>query len=380
MNFNIKSFLYVSFVVFSFIWRLDCFAKSNDIETSAEYAVIIDDLTGQILFEKNSRESIMPASMSKLMTLYLVFSAIDAGQISLDDKFTVSEEAWKLGGSTMFLEIGEKIKIIDLIRGAIIVSGNDATVTLAEGLSGSQELFVKKMNEIAPSLGLMDSHFTNVSGWPDACHQMSIMDIAKLSKKIFDDFPQYRYLFLEKGLKHNSIYQPNTNTLLKSDLIIDGLKTGSSSVTGFGITVTAVSKKGRRVFVVLHGLKNKSERDLEAKKLLNYALNMFDNKTVVQNGSVVFKVDITGAKEDFIDVISTKDINIVHSIYDVNKPKINIHYTNNIPAPIRRGDNLGFIEIEYSKDNIEKTYFFAQQDIKQVNWFYRKIKGIFMNN
>ena len=384
-----KIFYNLCFVVMVSLFCIDIvYADSNDviyplseIDTSAKYVVAIDGSTKQIIFQKNATERMMPASMSKLMTLYTTFEAIEKGSIKLDDYFTVSKKAYSRGGSSMFLQIGEKIKVIDLIKGSIIVSGNDASIALAEGISGSEDLFVQNMNDIAKKLGMKNSHFVNSTGWPVLGHEMSALDIATISQEIYKRFPQYNYIYNQKSLTHNSIYQPNTNNMLKYDIGVNGMKTGSSNDTGCGISLSVSNPENNRdIFLVAHGFATKAERDLECKKLIHYAMNMFGNKTIYKKGDVVFDIDIINGKSKNITTYVEEDINIIYPIHDDKVPKINLNYVNKIPAPIRKGDYLGSLTIEYSPQNIEKKDFYSNVDIDRANFIVRMFNKLFANN
>ena len=248
-----KKSLLLGIGILVFAWQ----AKA--IETKAKYALLMDAKTGYIMFDKRSDEPMHPASMSKLMTSYLVEEALKSGQYTEDTEFTVSENAWrkggaKTGGSTMFLKIGQKVKLIDLLKGINIQSGNDACIVVAEGMAGTEEAFASKMTQKAKKLGLTKSTFANATGIPDPNHLMSARDLALLSQHIINDFPEYYPIYSQKEFTYNGIKQGNRNPLLYSLQGADGLKTGHTQQSGYGLTATVKSPDGRRLILVVNGL------------------------------------------------------------------------------------------------------------------------------
>lgn len=262
------------------------FAQSS-IDVAAEEAIVVDYDTGAVLFEKNSDRLVHPASMSKLMTLYMLFDKLKRGELSLDDSFPVSETAWAMNeGSTMFVGIGEQLQIEDLIRGIIVQSGNDACFVVAEGIAGSEAAFAEAMNAKAKEIGLSDSHFVNSHGLEHPEHQMTVRDIAKLSAALIRDFPDYYHYFAELTFVHNGIEQGNRNPLLYRNMGVDGLKTGHLSVSGYGLAASAL-RNGRRVIVVAHGMESMQARADETAKLIEWAYREFDNYKLASAGAVL---------------------------------------------------------------------------------------------
>ena len=236
-------------------------------ETTAPQAVLIDYTTGAVLFEKNSHIPVPPASLSKLMTSYMAFDAIKNEILMIDDLLTVSEKAWRMGGSKMFVEVGKQVSVEDLLRGVIIQSGNDACIVLAEAIGGDESTFSDLMNEKSIELGLTDSIFRNSTGWPHPEHKMSAADIAIITHSIIKDFPAFFPLFAEKDLTYNDIRQGNRNPLLYRDLGVDGMKTGHTREAGYGLAVTAIRNE-RRLIAVVTGLESASQRASEMERLL----------------------------------------------------------------------------------------------------------------
>ena len=272
------------------------------ITTSAKYAVLIDYDTGRILLNKNSNISMAPASMSKLMTIYMAFEAIKQERISLDTLLVVSEKAWRKkdkkngkalspSGSSMFLEPLTKVTVEDLLRGIIVQSGNDACIVIAEALNGSEEAFAESMNEKAKKLGLKDSYFTNSTGWPDKKHLMSSLDLAILANKLYKDFPNYMHYFAEKKFSYNGIAQSNRNPVLFQDIGADGLKTGYTKASGHGVVASAINN-GRRLVLVLNGIKGTKLRSIEAERVLSWGFREYENTILYEKNEIVDSANI----------------------------------------------------------------------------------------
>ena len=244
------------------------------IETPAKQGILYDYETKSVLFEKNSDELMSPSSMSKIMTIYYLFKKIKDGEISIDDEFEVSKKAWKKGGSKMFVNLKSMVRVEDLIRGIIVQSGNDACIVVAEGISGSEDIFADELNELANEIGLESSNFTNSTGWPDKKHLMTVNDLLKLTVRTIEDFPDlYRY-YSEKEFTYNNIKQLNRNPLLFRPIGSDGLKTGHTSLGGYGLVAT-VKNKDRRLILVLNGLKSSAQRSKESERLMKIGFNQF---------------------------------------------------------------------------------------------------------
>ena len=264
---NFGKFLF--FKIFVFISLISIAWSAPKFETAAPHAYLMDYTTGTELFEKNSRVPVPPASLSKLMTSYMVFDALRIGILTLDDLLTVSEKAWRMGGSKMFVEVDKQVSVEDLLRGVIVQSGNDACIVLAEAIGGDEATFSDLMNENASELGLLDSVFQNSTGWPHPEHKMSAADIAMITQKIVKDFPDYFPLFAEKEFTYNEIRQANRNPLLYKDIGVDGMKTGHTREAGYGLAATAL-RNDRRLIAVVTGLESPSQRASEVERLLNF--------------------------------------------------------------------------------------------------------------
>ena len=313
------------------------------VDTAAKYAIAIDFHTGATLLEKDADVIMTPSSMTKLMTAYIVYGMLRAGRLKLDQEFPVSERAWRMGGSKMFVPLGGQVKVEDLIRGMIIQSGNDACIVLAEGIAGSEEQFVELMNQRAKELGLDHSKFRNTTGWPDPEHRMSARDIATLARRLIMDFPEYYKYDAEKSFKYNNIEQENRNTLVQKG-IADGLKTGHTEDGGYGMVVSAL-RGGRRTIVVVNGLHTMRQRAEEAERLLDWTFREYENVTffaadeVVEHAPVWLGVSLT------VPLIGGRDIVMTLPRGWREKAKVSVEYTKPIPAPVMRGRPTGFVTV-----------------------------------
>lgn len=348
---------------------------ANAIETTAKNVLVMDYETGQYLYTKDHQKMIPPASMSKLMTIYMIFEKLKDGSLSLDDTFTVSENAWRKGGaasgsSTMFLKIGEKVPVRDLIQGIIVQSGNDACIVAAENLSGSEEDFAADMQKKARQLGLTHSSFANSTGWPHPDQLMSVEDLAKLARIIISQFPEYYHIFSEQNFTHNNIKQGNRNPLLYSMPNADGLKTGHTEEAGFCLVASA-KKDNRRLISVMAGLKSNKERSEEAEKLMNWGFREFSNYTLFKKDQVIAEIPVWQGDENNIKLIVDHDIRRTLKKSSVNKIKMTAVYDKPVSAPIKKGDKLGVIKVDIpgqgnfeipltSDRNVEKLGFFGR--------------------
>ena len=258
-------------------------ATAEPLVTNAKHVYIVDYQTGAVIFDKMGDEQLFPASMSKLMTAYMLFDALKRGDVKLTDTFHVSQKAWAIQGSKMFVDIDSDVKIEDLIRGMVIQSGNDACIVIAEGLAGSEEAFAERMNAKAKEIGLTGSHFTNATGWPDPNHYMTAHDLAILANHLITDFPEYYHFYSEKEFTWHGIKQGNRNPLLYKDFGADGLKTGHTEDAGFGLTAS-VKRDNRRIIMVLNGLGSMQARADEGRRMMDWAFRETENVQVAKAG------------------------------------------------------------------------------------------------
>ena len=353
---------------------------ASAIETTAKNVLVMDYETGQYLYTKDHQKMIPPASMSKLMTIYMIFEKLKDGSLSLDDTFTVSENAWRKGGaasgsSTMFLKIGEKVPVRDLIQGIIVQSGNDACIVAAENLSGSEEDFAADMQKKARQLGLTHSSFANSTGWPHPDQLMSVEDLAKLARILISQFPEYYHIFSEQNFTHNNIKQGNRNPLLYSMPNADGLKTGHTEEAGFCLVASA-KKENRRLISVMAGLKSNKERSEEAEKLMSWGFREFSNYTMFKNGQVIAEIPVWQGNEESIKLIVDHDIRRTLKKSSVNKIKMTAVYDKPVAAPIKKGDKLGVIKIDIPGQGNFEIPLTSDRDVKKLGFFGRIMSNL----
>ncbi len=309
------------------------------IETTAREAYIVDAVTGRVLLDKNGEVSMPPASMSKIMTTYMVFERLKSGSISLDDEFPVSEKAWRKGGSKMFVEVGKQVRVEDLLRGVIVQSGNDACIVLAEGLSGTEEAFAAEMTRKGHEIGLTGSSFANATGWPDPNQRMTARDLATLALRIINDFPEYYAYYSETEFTYADIRQPNRNPLLYKSLGADGLKTGHTEEAGYGLTASAV-QGDRRVVLVLNGLESQKARSEESARLIGWAFREFGNYTLFEAGETVEEAGVWLGTAATVPLITERELTFTLSRRARLDMTVTVVYDGPIPAPLERGQQI----------------------------------------
>lgn len=315
-------------------------SPSAGLDTGARYALIVEADTGAVLFDKNADIRMAPASMSKIMTAYVAFGMLKEGRITLGDELPVSEKAWKLGGSKMFVGIGARVKIDDLLKGMLVQSGNDACVVLAEGLAGSEEAFVEKMNQQAAQIGLKDSHFANVTGLPDPEEWMTARDLVTLAVRTIHDFPEYYHYFSEKDFDFNNINQGNRNPLLYKVAGADGLKTGHTEESGYAL-IGSVLRGDRRIIVLVSGLASMKDRASESERLVEWAFREFNNYKLFAAGDRVDDAEVWLGSETKVGMILPDELTITLPRRARRDMKVTVVYGNPVPAPVKQGDAIG---------------------------------------
>lgn len=311
----------------------------------AKQLLIQDYTSGNILLAHEADTRMYPASMTKIMTVFLIFERLKSGQLSLDDYFDISAKASKKGGSKMFLESGGRVRLEDLIRGIIVQSGNDATIVAAEGISGSEEEFVKLMNETARNIGMENTHFTNASGWPNPEHYSTAYDMAVLADRTITDFPDYYHFYGEREFTYNDIKQQNRNPLLARGIGVDGLKTGHTKASGYGLAVSAV-RGGQRVVMVLNGLKSSRARALESENLINWAFRQYKNYQLFEAGDSVGIARVWQGQTDRVPLIMGDDLSITIPKQARSTLRVTLRFQQPALAPIPKGRQLGELTIE----------------------------------
>ncbi|MEH0831106.1 D-alanyl-D-alanine carboxypeptidase family protein [Anaplasma bovis] len=315
--------------------------------SKAPNVAVLDMDSNTLLFERNVDEIVAPASISKLMLLYITFQHLKAGALKMNDMFIVSDNAATSGEPVAFLKAGDKVTVRELISAAIVASGNDACITIAEGLYGSEKDFVKEMNNVAAKMGLKNSNFVNVTGWPNL-NSMSTRDIMTLSVRIFRDFPEYYGFFGEKTFSYNGKTRMNYNTLLNYNIRVDGLKTGHHTGQGYGMAASA-EKDGRRIFVVVNGLITEAERAYEVKRLVLHALNHFETKSLFKSGTTVGYIEKVG-KKNSLPVYVRNDVVVVYRKGAARKIRMFISHKNPVVPPIEKDQKVGDLIVDVGED------------------------------
>jgi D-alanyl-D-alanine carboxypeptidase (penicillin-binding protein 5/6) len=313
------------------------------LDTAAKYAIAIDYHTGATLLDKDADVAMVPSSMTKLMTAYIVYGLLKAGRLTLTQELPVSERAWRMGGSKMFVSLGTQVKVEDLIRGMIVQSGNDACIVLAEGIAGSEEQFAELMNAKARELGLDKSHFRNATGWPDAEHRMSARDIATLARRLITDFPEFYKYDAEKSFKYNNIEQANRNPLVQKGLA-DGLKTGHTDEAGYGLVASAL-RGGRRVILMVNGLNTMRARSEESERLLEWTFREFENVNLFAAGDTVEHVPVWLGATPTVPLVGGRDVVVTMPRGWRAKAKVSVAYESPVRAPVVRGTPMGKITV-----------------------------------
>lgn len=347
----------------------------NAFDTRAKSAFVVDVGTGTVLLAKNADEPLPPASMSKLMTLYVAFEAIRNGQLSMSEKLPVSEQAMSYGGSTMFLDTTDRVTVEDLLRGIIVLSGNDACVVIAEALSpdGTEAGFARFMTQRGQQMGMTNSIFTNASGWPDANHTMSMRDLALLARRLIEDFPEFYPMFAETEFAFDGRAPQNVrnrNPLLRLNIGADGLKTGHTEEAGFGLVGSA--KQGdRRVIFVISGMSSAAERAEESENIVNWAFRQFAESTVVTAGTEVARANVWMGMQPSVGLTSDEEIRTLVPLLGNQTLSGEVVYTGPVEAPIAKGDQLA--ELVFAPEGLpeKRVPLVAAEDVPQGGFIVR---------
>jgi D-alanyl-D-alanine carboxypeptidase (penicillin-binding protein 5/6) len=314
------------------------------VDTAARHALIIDYDTGAVLLEKAADDRMPPSSMSKLMTMYVVFDLLKQGRLQLDQQMPVSERAWRMGGSKMFVQIGTTVSVENLARGVIVQSGNDACIVLAEGISGSETQFAELMNETARRIGLRSSTFRNATGWPDPEHRMTSRDLAVLARRIIADFPEYYRFYNERSFRWNEITQENRNPALGRVAGADGLKTGHTEEAGYGLTASAI-RGNRRLIVVVNGLNSMRQRAEESERLFEWAFREFENVVVFRAADTVEEVPVYLGERPTVPLVAGRDLVLTLPRQWRRNLQVRVRFDAPVPAPVSKGQGIGTLMI-----------------------------------
>ena len=375
--------MFKKFFVFLFINLFFLNSSFANLEIKARTAILQDFHSGEILYEKEPDRSIYPASMTKIMTSIIAFDLIKSGDLSLEDKFIVSERAWRLstsGYSSMFIMVGDEVSVENLLRGIIIASGNDACIALAEGIAGTEEEFAILMTSKAKELGMENTNFANSSGINDPDNYSTVRDILIMSNYLIKEHPKYYEWFAEKEFTWNRtggdpITQGNRNPLLYKNIGADGIKTGYLAVEKYSLA-SSINRKGRRLIAVGSGFETKTSRSRESSRLLTYGLTNFDLVEINKANKPIDKVEVWLGKQTYVDV--HVDTDIYKTIKKAKKRllKISLKYDGPVEAPIKKNQKIGTYRVVYDQELIGEYDLLASNDVQKVNIFTRLIKSL----
>lgn len=341
---------------------------ASDFNSKAEQVYLIDGKTGTVLYAKNENDLIPPASLAKLMTMEVVFHAIKNGELTLSTEFSVSEHAWRTGGapsgtSTMFAELGSKIRVEDLIKGAIVQSGNDSTIILAEGMAGSETAFAERMTQRARELGLMQSVFKNPTGLPQEGAYVTMKELVHLAQHIYQTYPDFYPIFSEKEFTWNEIRQFNRAPLINANIGVDGLKTGYTEASGYAI-VSSIAQNGQRLYLAMSGLKDTKERQEETRRLFEWAFAHFQNQAIFDKGQVIGQASVFGSNET-VRLAPGQDVDILLPAGNQSPLKARIIHDWPLKAPIEDGDQIGEVRIWVGERLSRTEPLYATHSVKK---------------
>ena len=373
-----KKIILIFFTIF-----ISTTSNSTEFNVDAKTAILQDYLSGEILYEKDADMSIYPASMTKIMTSIIAFDLINKGQLNLDEKFIVSENAWRLanaGYSSMFIMVGDEVSVENLLRGIIVASGNDACVTLAEGIAGSEEEFAVMMTSKAKEIGMYNTNFSNASGINDPDNYSTVRDILIMSDYLIRNFPEFYKYFAEKEFTWDRtggdpITQGNRNPLLYKNMGADGIKTGYLALEKYSLA-SSVTRKGRRLIAVGSGFNSKNSRSKQSSRLLTYGLTNFDTVEIYNENNSFQDLDVWLGKKNIVKTHLRSNVYKTIKKARLRNLKVILDYEGPVKAPIIKGQKVGEVKIYYKDDHIETLDLLASEDIEQVNKFTKLIRSI----
>lgn len=367
----LKGKILLCFFVLFFSIQVSANSVNNFLDKiNSKSYILIDQETGQVLKSNNKSERLPPASLTKVMTAYVVFDKLKNGSLKLNDEVLISKKAWKTGGSKTFIEVGKKVLVEDLIKGMIAQSGNDSSIALAEHISGSEEYFAIEMNNYAKKLGMDNSNFLNATGLPMDNHYSSSEDLGILAHKMINDFPDYYKYYSMKSFTYNDIFQKNRNRLLFSDGEVDGMKTGYTEKAGYCYVSSAV-RNGKRLVVVVLGADKPQKRFDDAKILFNYGFNNFDTHRVIVKNKVIdqLNTNVRKGNKNVIRVGAAEDILFVSEKTKKENISVEVNMIDMVIAPINTGDPLGVMVIKRNEEIIAEVDVIALEDIQTGDFF-----------
>ncbi|MDC8444529.1 MAG: D-alanyl-D-alanine carboxypeptidase [Nitrosomonas sp.] len=344
--------------------------QQPDISIAAKAYMLSDYQSGQVLASKNAHERVEPASLTKLMTAYIVFSALKQNRVRLDQVVPVSNRAWRMIGSRMFIEPNKEVTVDELIRGMIVQSGNDACIALAEAVAGSEEVFVQMMNQEAQRLGMKDTHFMNTTGLPHPDHYTSVHDLTLLAAAIIRDFPEFYPLYSLKEYTYNNITQPNRNRLLWLDPHVDGMKTGWTKTAGYCL-ITSAKRDKRRLISVIMGTKSAGERSKESQRLLNYGFQFYDTVHLYKKGEVLTSIELWKGSQDVFKAGFNADVYFSIPKGQADNLKATMEYKQPLIAPISSGQEVGSVKFTLNDQLVEVYPLVALEEVGEGNFVER---------
>ena len=345
-----------------------------DIDTSAEFAYVTDFASGKVLMDKDPDSPMKPASMAKIMTVYVAFQRIADGSLSLDDTFLISEKAWRKGGSKTFVEVGKQVAVRDLLMGVVVQSGNDAAIAIAEGISGTESGFAEEMNYVARQLGMTNTVFKNATGWPDPDQVTTARDLNILATALIRDFPPQDFpdlypMFAEKTFTYNGIKQGNRNPLVYGTQGADGLKTGHTEESGYGLVGSAM-REGQRVVMVLNGMTSMKQRSSESRRLMDLMFREFRQYRFFDKGQAVDRAAVWLGNEPRVDLVLEEPLHLVLSRTDRRRMKMSVQWNDPVPAPVTAGQNIGTLTLDFP-DRTMSYDLTAAKDVAELGMFDR---------
>ena len=349
-------------------------SNAAEVDSSAEFAFVTDFASGKVLMEKDPDALMKPASMAKIMTVYIAFQRIADGSLSLDDTFLISEKAWRKGGSKTFVEVGKQVSVRDLLFGVAVQSGNDAAIAIAEGISGTEDGFAEEMNYVARGLGMSNTVFRNATGWPDPEQVTTARDLNILATALIRDFPVDEYpelypMFAEKNFTYNGIKQGNRNPLVYGTQGADGLKTGHTEESGYGLVGSAI-RDGQRVIMVLNGMQSMKQRSSESRRLMDLMFREFKLYRFYGQNEAVDRANVWLGTQSKIDLVLKEPLELVLARSDRRKLKVSVQWTDPVPAPIRAGQTVGTLVLELPSGKTSYELL-AARDVAALGMFDR---------
>jgi len=356
--------------------------EKSSFTTAAKQAILLDSRSGTVYFEKNADQLMPPASMSKIMTMLVVFEGLKDGSLRLDDEFTITPDAWRRGGapsggSTMYAKVNSRVKLKDLMKGVIIQSANDAAIAIAEGIAGSEAAYAERLTRRARELGLAKSVFKNATGWPDPEHLVTSRELAQLTRYLVEVFPVRYKLYSEPNFTWNKIKQGNRNPLLGKYPGADGVKTGHTKAAGYGLVGSAV-RDGRRLILVLNGMKSKAERSRESIKLMDWGFRQFQRVALFRQGDDIAKARVWGGKSSYVKLVAKNDISVRLSNNERKDAQMSVVFNGPLKAPVRGGQELGKVLFKLDGNIISSAPLIAGSDVGVEESMWSRAKDTLM--